>query len=302
MNSNKLAIVIPYFKLSFFDATLKSLSNQTNKEFNVYIGDDASPEDCSILLEKYKSQFLIKYKRFDSNLGGKSLVKQWERCLELIDAEQWFMILGDDDYLGNDVVEKFYLNAKSYINKSNVIRFSSILVDACNESISIIYNHNQYEQAIDSYCRKLNGESRSSLSEHIFNINSYKKYGFKDYTMAWGSDDRAIIDFSNLMPIYSIDSIVYVRISDLNISGKKDNIQEKIQGRLKCTKDILKDYKSIMNKEQIKTFIALYENLIYRSNKVKLSDICYLLFLSQKHFGFAYTFNQFKSILKKIKD
>ena len=42
-----LAIIIPYFKLLFFEETLQSLAIQTDKRFKVYIGDDASPEDPS---------------------------------------------------------------------------------------------------------------------------------------------------------------------------------------------------------------------------------------------------------------
>lgn len=42
-----LAIVIPYYKLTFFEETLQSLANQSDKRFKVYIGDDASPEDRS---------------------------------------------------------------------------------------------------------------------------------------------------------------------------------------------------------------------------------------------------------------
>ncbi len=52
-----LAIVIPYYKLTFLEATLLSLANQTDQRFKVYIGDDASPEDCTPLLEKYRGQF-----------------------------------------------------------------------------------------------------------------------------------------------------------------------------------------------------------------------------------------------------
>ena len=32
-----LAIVIPYFKLTFFEETLQSLANQTDQRFKVYI-------------------------------------------------------------------------------------------------------------------------------------------------------------------------------------------------------------------------------------------------------------------------
>lgn len=40
-----LAIVIPYYKINYFEETLKSLSNQTDKKFKVYIGNDASEND-----------------------------------------------------------------------------------------------------------------------------------------------------------------------------------------------------------------------------------------------------------------
>jgi hypothetical protein len=34
-----LAIIIPYYKLTFFLATLESLANQTDNRFTVYIGE-----------------------------------------------------------------------------------------------------------------------------------------------------------------------------------------------------------------------------------------------------------------------
>jgi hypothetical protein len=39
-----LAIVIPYYKIRFFEATLQSVAIQTDKRFKVYIGNDASDE------------------------------------------------------------------------------------------------------------------------------------------------------------------------------------------------------------------------------------------------------------------
>jgi glycosyltransferase involved in cell wall biosynthesis len=52
-----LAIIIPYYKLTFFEDTLQSLAEQTCPDFKVYIGDDASPENPSELLEKYQGKF-----------------------------------------------------------------------------------------------------------------------------------------------------------------------------------------------------------------------------------------------------
>ena len=103
-----LAIIIPYYKLTYFEATLKSLANQNDKRFKVYIGDDASPEDCTTLLQKFEGQFDFIYHRFETNLGGISLTQQWERCIALSGDEEWLMILGDDDVLEANVVASFY--------------------------------------------------------------------------------------------------------------------------------------------------------------------------------------------------
>jgi hypothetical protein len=64
------------------------------------------------LLERYKGKLNLRYHRFESNLGGISLVRQWERCIALSNNEE-LMILGDDDILGDNVVESFYSQYKN---------------------------------------------------------------------------------------------------------------------------------------------------------------------------------------------
>jgi glycosyltransferase involved in cell wall biosynthesis len=105
-----LAIVIPYFKVTFFEETINSLAGQTNKNFKVYIGDDASPECPKKILKEFESKLNFKYQKFENNLGSISLVQQWNRCIDLIEDEEWIMILGDDDFLEETVVENWYKN------------------------------------------------------------------------------------------------------------------------------------------------------------------------------------------------
>jgi len=142
-----LAIIIPYYKLTFFEETLQSLAIQTDKRFKVYIGDDASPEDPQELLEKYKGKFNFLYKRFEYNLGSSSLTKQWERCIAMTNNEEWIMILGDDDYLGETVVASWYGNFVSFISKSNLVRFASKIQNDSSQSISAVFEHPKWESA-----------------------------------------------------------------------------------------------------------------------------------------------------------
>lgn len=247
-----LAIVIPYYKLIFFDETLKSLSNQTDKRFRVYIGDDASPENPEILLDQYKDKIDFIYHRFNENLGRISLVKQWERCLDKIAEEEWIMILGDDDVLHSNVVNDFYDNLLEIEDiKCNVVRFGSQLINEEGNVISDIYKHPKLEKATDSFWRKYIGKTRSSLSEYIFKKEVYLKVKFKNYPLAWHSDDLAWLEFSNFQSINSINSsLVYVRESNLSISGKRDNLDQKKQANLQFYKQLSEHYLPEFTKEQ----------------------------------------------------
>jgi glycosyltransferase involved in cell wall biosynthesis len=219
-----LAIVIPYYKLTFFEETLESLANQTDKRFKVYIGDDDSLEEPTVLLSKFQGKFDFTYHRFETNLGSISLTQQWERCIALTADEDWLMILGDDDYLGENVVEQFYVHLPEFQSKANVVRFTSQLVYEPEQTKSKIYTHPVWETATDAFYRKFKRIAMSSLSEYVFSRKAFEKHGFYNYPLAWNSDDRAWLDFSEDQSIYSInEAIVYPRMSNLNITGKSDN-------------------------------------------------------------------------------
>ena len=275
-----LAIVIPYYKLTFFRETLNSLSAQTNQRFRVYIGDDASPENPQNLLQEFQGKFDYVYKRFSENLGSSSLTRQWERCIEMSVNEEWFMVLGDDDVLSEKVVEKFYENLSLIAHSSHAVRFSSQVIDEAGDPVAKRYFQPQYEDAIHSYYRKFKGENRGSLSEFIFRRSQYEKFKFKNYPLGWTADDRAVIDFSEGKMIYSInDAVVFFRKSASHISSRLDNMELKSQAHLASMKDLIADYRPAMGKEKLTFFIRVYENQILSFNKVKFKyyrDLFYL--------------------------
>ena len=56
---NKLAIIIPAYKACFFREVLDSIVRQSNRDFTVYIGDDASPDDLESIVSDYKDKLPI---------------------------------------------------------------------------------------------------------------------------------------------------------------------------------------------------------------------------------------------------
>ena len=269
-----LAIIIPYFKISFFEATLQSLADQTDKRFKVYIGDDASLANPEKLLEKYRDKFDFVYHRFQNNLGSISLTRQWERCIELTDNQDWIMILGDDDALGENVIETFYQNLEEIEKaKSNVVRFSTQIIDNINNKFFEIFTHPKLEKTADSYYRKFLRLSRSSLSEYIFKKQIYIKYKFKNYPLAWHSDDYAWLEFSENFLIYSInDAVISINVSAESLTGNVNNLIEKNKAEIAFYIDIITYQLKKFKKYQIARIVVQAEIALKEYNKITLSE------------------------------
>jgi len=257
-----LAIIIPYYKLTFFRETLESLAVQTDQRFNVYIGNDASPEDPESLLKEFEGKFSFTYKRFDKNLGGTSLTQQWERCIEMMQGEEWFMILGDDDFLDVNFVASFnrVYNA-DLLSGLHVIKCLAKIVD---EEGKVIIDKTQEvknigNSSVDCFIAKTKGKINSSLSEHIFSVKKYKEVKFRHYPFAWHSDDFATLQFSSFGKIYILrDALCYVRMSTISISGSSDNLEQKKTASDEFYKDVFSEIRiNKLNHEQ-KLFFAYF--------------------------------------------
>lgn len=299
-----LAIIVPYYKISFFEEVLISLANQTDKRFKVYIGDDASPDSPEAILKKYHGKFDFVYHRFEKNFGSVSLTKQWERCINLSENEEWLMILGDDDFLGDTVVESWYENFDLFYKKANVVRFASKMIIQETKEITETFLHPVWEAATESYYRKFRHLTRSSLSEYIFSRKTFLKYGFHNYPLAWNSDDRAWLDFSDNKPIYTInEALVYFRLSALNISGKQDNKEVKSLSVISFYRFLVANKLKFYTLSQREKIIRFYENEIIKQRKLKLSEWIFLSYFYLKYLDFhsikKFSKRFIKSILKK---
>lgn len=267
-----LAIVIPYFKRSYFKECLKSLANQTNKNFKLYIGDDASPQDPRDIIDMFQGSVDISYHRFNENLGGASLTQQWHRCINLSQGEKWLMILGDDDYLSENYVSEFYKNLEE-IEKLDikVVRFASRIIRSPAGDISEKYTHPKIERSTDFFYRKFLQFSRGSLTEQIFRRDSFIKHGFRDFPLGWGADNFAWLDFTDFGLVYAINSATaYFRISENNIS--RGGYQEERKQLLKYNyfTILIDSYLNQFRVDQRIPLLLFYEQVAYNTDKADL--------------------------------
>lgn len=262
-----LAIVIPYYKIDFFKEALDSLVNQTHKNFTVYIGNDASPNHPEALLAEYQDTLNIIYQKFPDNLGSKSLVQQWYRCLHLVQEETWVLILGDDDMLSENVVSNFYDEVAIH-NSAKVFRFATQVIDANSAKISGVYTHPKEENGFDFLERKLKGGTRSSLSEYVFDKKELFQFGIKNFPLAWYSDLLLSIELGIENPIITInESVVYFRNSGVNITSKNDNLVQKNEATFAFYFYLIQNYKSKISSPFLEVLYSKLEKTILDNKK-----------------------------------
>lgn len=218
----QLAIVIPAYKIDFFESVMKSLASQTNKDFTVYVGIDASISDFESIINKYKGSFDVVFKRFEENLGGKDLVAQWNRCIELTRGEHWIWLFSDDDMMASDCVERFYQEIANGANY-DIYHFD---IDAIDEKDNVIFQCRRFPDVLSSiefYKKKENDDIDSFVVEYIFSRAIYERTGgFQKFDLAWGTDIATWTKFSQEQGIRNIKGgKVYWRKSYANITPNR---------------------------------------------------------------------------------
>ena len=100
-------IIITYFNNPLYlDECLKSISNQTYREFKVYVVDDFSPESPSLIIEKWIKTLKLSYYKSDKNIGS---LKQTERIYK-ITTSPFVILMHHDDTWDKFFLEKVFVN------------------------------------------------------------------------------------------------------------------------------------------------------------------------------------------------
>ena len=218
---NDIAIVIPVYKGVFFEETLDSIMDQTDQGFHVYIGDDASDDDIGSIIRSYDSIPNLTYKRFTQNAGYHSPAIHWNRCIDMVEDEEWIWLFSDDDLMDTQCIENF---KKTLQENPDVLLFKFNSAKFVGDQIVRENRFPAQITTVDFLNIKLNYVSESYAVEYIFHRSLLDKTGnFRDFPLSWCSDDLFWIKASLHTLIVTIpDAFVYWRSSNENISGRQN--------------------------------------------------------------------------------
>lgn len=261
-NSYKLAIVIPAFKIEFFRQAIQSIADQTCKDFTLYIGDDASPHNLEEIINSFKKSINIVYKRFNTNLGATDLVAHWNRCIDLVQQEEWIWFFSDDDLMDSTCVDFFY----KHVHKNpehTLLHFNLQIINQNNAPIYKSLKFDSYFSAADFFKKRISSAIHSCAVEYIFKRALFEAVNrFESFDLAWTSDDATWIKLSVSNGINTIDgAFVKWRQSDFNISPKSDT--NTVYRKLNATINYIKWVDNFFQQHNIKDVSSKFEKVGY---------------------------------------
>jgi len=234
----RLAIVIPAYKAMYLRECLQAISAQTDRRFYVYVGDDCSPEPLGEIVREFSAQLPITYHRFESNVGGKSLVQQWERCVRLT-HEPWIWLFSDDDFMDPGCVAAFYEELKNTRESHDLYRFNTIWVNSAKGTRAVSPPHPTEESGAEFLKARLRSSRNSTLQELIFSRQAWTETGIPEFSLAWCSDDAFIALLGRRRAIRTIAGpLVYWRLSGVNITNDHTSASTRI--KLKASMSFLR--------------------------------------------------------------
>lgn len=226
MSKNDLAIIIPAYKGRFLKETLISLTQQTNQNFHVYIGDDHSPEGLYDIIKPFRDKLQLTYHRFSENQGQINLSLHWHRSIEMSKNEPWIWLFSDDDLMESNCVEAFFQTLTKHPDNS-LFRFSQSIINA--ESNVLKHCNIPAWQTSSKLLRDRLLYRRSLfVVDGIFSRAIYQTHGFIDFPAAWCTDDATWIRYGEQQGIIGMVNKVdgkiprvYWRYSGDNISSNR---------------------------------------------------------------------------------
>ena len=229
-----VSIAIPAYKRTYLAEAIDSALSQDYQNIELIIVNDHSPYDLDSIVGQYHDS-RIRYYKNKRNLGKRSIVLNWNRCLEYARGE-FFVLLCDDDVLMPNFVTELLKLADKY-PQCNVFHARKIEKDERDGSITETSVWPEYEEH-NSYVKEcFNNNRLHTVSEFLYRTAAINPIKYVVFPVGFFSDDASLILFTKDGGIASSqEPLLFFRFSDEHISSNgKYNI-----GKVRAMRQFLK--------------------------------------------------------------
>lgn len=257
-----VSIAIPAYKKTFLGEAIESALGQNYHNIELIIVNDNSPYDIDSIVAQYNDSRIRYYKNAE-NLGAKSIVLNWNRCLSYARGE-FFVLLCDDDILMSNFVTELLKLARKY-ERCNVFHARKInkFING-EEKLSPLWP--EYESYHDFINNHFSKKRFHTISEFLYRTQKIKKEGFLVFPMGFYSDNASILNWVKEGIVSSETALCVFRFSDEHISSNANRAYNdgKVQAAIQYWKWVQKFEEFEQNKSLIKEDV---ESTVYNAFK-----------------------------------
>lgn len=279
MKKNYLvSIGIPVYKALYLKETIQSVLNQDYKNLEIIIVNDKSPEDIDSIVLSFNDKRIYYYIN-NENLGKKSIVLNWNRCLSYAKGD-FFTLICDDDIMKENFISTMIELAEK--NPScNVFSCGRIIINSVTHSLVGKTKELPTYESYDTYLEEtIKGNRKHTISEFFYRTEYIKKKkGYKVYPVGYYADDASVLNFTSDGGIVRTNKrLIIFRKSAINISSNPTYNVQKAKAGI-----IYYKWLSSLNRGKYDKIIKnrleydLYE---YLSNTLSIIDFMKILYIT----------------------
>lgn len=276
INNSFVSIAIPAYKKQYLKDAIDSVLAQSHSNFELIIVNDRSPENLDEIVNQYNDT-RIRYYKNAINLGKKSIVHNWNKCLSYAKGE-YFVLLCDDDIMHPQFLSSMLSLAKENPT-CNVFKTRTIIYNQIEKKI--IGESSQwpkYETYEDFLYNTIKGNRKHTISEFLYRTVHIKKYnGYIPYPVGYYADDHSILFFAKEGGIATTNEcLITFRKSEENISTNNKYNKGKVYAAIlfynwlsKQTKD--QEHQSLIKNRldfDLYHYIKSISNKLYAANTI----------------------------------
>lgn len=220
-----VSFILPAYKARWLSQAIRSIVSQTYTDIELVIINDCSPENIEEIVLSF-SDTRIRYYKNERNIGGKSLVKQWEHCIEFARGI-YTVIAADDDFYYPEFTEECVRLALQY-SDSDLIRVRTEEIDEENKLLGVEGCFPTYMSQLEYVFRYREGSAFICMGNFLFRAETLKQKGFVDFPAALGSDIATTVLMAERGVICSNRILFSFRQSTVHISGSKTHYRIKL--------------------------------------------------------------------------
>lgn len=285
----KYTFLIPAYKRKFLKEALGSVLSQSFQDFNVIVSDDCSPEELKSIVDSFNDE-RIRYRRNESNIGARNLVRHWNLLLKETDAE-FIIIASDDDVYHKDFLKTIDVLQQKYPD-ADLLRAR---IQHINENGEVIWKERPFDEnqtPIEAIC----DNPDTCIGNYVFKRKTLiNKGGFIDFPYAMGSDTATAMVMSEkgVANTYNIQFSYRLSSEQISYHSRERNIdKEKLKGALDYYQWQVDYIRSVIHDD------TLFHQKTLKDFKARIKNV--LIGNCRFYYG-ALSYYSFFKLLKRLK-